>query len=408
MKDEEASFPVRFLFQGQTSESDATAQTTAADLFHQLCDKLQLDQDSSGNIKMLYKGKRLNVTDDKTPVFPQKTKATPKIMVLVTAQADVAAMNAKRSDPTIRGFDQEQTKKKSDPAVDAFWGPQFATQNKDYKFCRFEACTWQSFGHRPVDSTPHAFAARALLERLATDPGIQAVMKTRQLVVGTLGEMDPVDDRLMHQTQQQGACLLGYNTNAGQRIDVKLRTDNLKGFRPYSEIAATLIHELSHNWVGEHNVLFWTNYAQMRCQYLYTHARRTSGYIVRGKTTAQLAEIPPNLHTAEEVYERVLKELSQEMLPHGLHPRTVAAGLWQHVLELEANAVVSATSQTTGLVPSAAQATNAGGTTGRQTARDLAWQAAERRAKEQNQQKGQKDPKDQKESEGKDDGNGQR
>jgi hypothetical protein len=55
-------------------------------------------------------------------------------------------------------------------------------------------------------------------------------------MVGTLGEMDPIDDRLMQKKEQQGGCLLGYNTNGGVRIDVKLRTDDLQGFRPYLEL----------------------------------------------------------------------------------------------------------------------------------------------------------------------------
>merc|ERR1719420_942532 len=103
--------------------------------------------------------------------------------------------------------------------------------------------------------------------------------------------MDPVDDRIMQKAQQEhgDSCLLGYNTNRGPRIDIKLRTDDLQGFRSYPELASTLIHELSHNWVGDHNLLFWTNYAQMRAEYLFTHARLRGALVVRGKTTAELA-----------------------------------------------------------------------------------------------------------------------
>merc|ERR1712183_979618 len=85
---------------------------------------------------------------------------------------------------------------------------------------------------------------------------------------------DPIDDRIMRKMQREhgnNSCLLGYNTNRGLRIDIKLRTDDLNDFRPYPELVRTLIHELSHNWVGDHNLLFWTNYAQMRTEYLYAH-----------------------------------------------------------------------------------------------------------------------------------------
>eukprot|EP00980_Cylindrotheca_fusiformis_P030888 scaffold25584_cov157-Cylindrotheca_fusiformis.AAC.1 len=120
-------------------------------------------------------------------------------------------------------------------------------QDRHYKFVRLEACTWQSFGHRPSveTTTPHAFEAHRLLEQLATDPGIVAIMKERELVVNTLGEMDPIDDRIMQAKQQKNnnnnntssSCLLlGYNTNHGLRIDIKLRTEDLSGFRPYPEL----------------------------------------------------------------------------------------------------------------------------------------------------------------------------
>merc|ERR1712224_799231 len=197
-----------------------------------------------------------------------------------------------------------------------------------------KACTDHSFGHRSTESTPDAFKAMELLEKLSTDPGIVAIMKERELVVGTLGEMDPIDDRIMMKTEAHGGCLLGYNTNRGLRIDIKLRTDDLSGFRHYTELVSTLIHELSHNWVGDHNLLFWTNHAQMRAEYLFTHARlRNSAVIVRGKKTAELAGL--NERALENVYELIMSELVGEMGQHGLHPNMIAGPIRQRVQELE-------------------------------------------------------------------------
>lgn len=384
------AFPIQFSFKGRTISSEATAGTTATELVADVRMRLELPDPSTTSIKILYKGKR--VYDDATatdeaaasvnvPVFATiPRKITPKLMVLVTQKEAVQAMNAKRSDPTIRGFDQDidVRRRQAKLTTTEFWGPG-RQQDGEYKFCRCQACTWQSFGHRPVDSTPHDFAARNLLERLATDPGVVAVMKTRQLVVGTLGEMDPIDDRLMQQKQQEGGvCLLGYNTNAGQRIEIKLRTDDLKDFRPYPELVMTLLHELSHNWVGEHNLLFWTNYAQMRAEYLFTHAHVTSGVLVQGKTTAQLAGVPAALRTASDVYQYVVQELVREMAQHRLHPNLLAQGFQQHCLDLEAKAQQRIM-----------QANTLGGTSVSLegiNARDLALAAAERRAKEQREQ----------------------
>merc|ERR1719313_2609221 len=103
------------------------------------------------------------------------------------------------------------------------------------------------------------------------------------LILFVVFTLDPIDDRIMMKTEAKGGCLLGYNTNRGLRIDLKLRSNDLQGFRSYPELVSTLIHELSHNWVGDHNLLFWTNYAQMRAEYLYTHARLRGALIVRGK-----------------------------------------------------------------------------------------------------------------------------
>ncbi|EIE18609.1 hypothetical protein COCSUDRAFT_60270 [Coccomyxa subellipsoidea C-169] len=48
-------------------------------------------------------------------------------------------------------------------------------------------------------------------------------------------------------------CILGVNINSGQEISLRLRTDDLKGFRRYDRIRETLIHELAHMVWGEHD-----------------------------------------------------------------------------------------------------------------------------------------------------------
>merc|ERR1711937_545374 len=262
-------------------------------------------------------------------------KKTLKIMVIATNIAAIEELANKRSDPLIRGFDQEKNmvERRKTASSEKYWAD-VMVQHRDYKFCRMKACTDHSFGHRSTESTPHAFKAMELLEKLATDPGVVAIMKGRELVVGTLGEMDPIDDRIMQKTESNGGCLLGYNTNRGLRIEIKLRTNDLSSFRPYPELVSTLIHELSHNWVGEHNLLFWTNYAQMRAEYLCTHNRlRKSSLIVRGKKTAELACLKE--HALENIFDFIMNELRIEMSQHGLHPNMIAGPIRQRIQELE-------------------------------------------------------------------------
>jgi hypothetical protein len=49
------------------------------------------------------------------------------------------------------------------------------------------------------------------------------------------------------------AAWQGVNINRGQEISLRLRTDDLKGFRRYDRIRETLVHELAHMVWGEHD-----------------------------------------------------------------------------------------------------------------------------------------------------------
>ena len=352
----------------------------------QLYEKVRdvFDLSDATQLKILLKGKRLDENDLAIPVFKEIPKKAPKLIIMATSKVVLRELAAKRSDPTIRGFDQERKQPKQ--TSQQHWGENMSAQSKEYKFCRFQACTWQSFGHRPQESTPHAFQAMQLLEKLATDPGIVAIMKERELVVGTLGEMDPIDDRLMQKKQSQspGSCLLGYNTNGGTRIDIKLRTDDLQGFRPYPELVSTLVHELSHNWVGEHNFLFWTNYAQMRAEYLYEHARLRST-IVNGRITADIAGLDKT--RLENVYDFIMFELQKEMAQHGLNPTMIAAPIRQRCEELQklnSDANGRRLGGNSGSINDASSSMDVDNSNGGMTAREKALAAAERRARDNN------------------------
>jgi hypothetical protein len=390
------SFPIRLSFKGNTISIDITHTTTVLEIRRHVQDEFNLAHDAA--IKMIYKGKVLggsNNSDDTVPAFPVSVPKNAKVVVMATSGMKVKELNAGRSDPTIRGFEDDDTTshKQKQRALGKnsfhYWGPDVG-QNKEYKFCRFEACTWQSFGHRPGSQTPHEFQAMQLLEQLATDPGIVAVLVERELVVGTLGEMDPVDDRLMKKKQQQGGCLLGYNTNGGARIDLKLRTDDLKGFLPYSQLAATLIHELSHNWVGEHNAIFWANYGQMRVEYLHRHAAlAASGYLAQGKTSAQLAGVAVDCRNGmTSIHEAVVAELQKEMAQHGVPLTMVAPAITARCEEM---ALDGTALEVQGRTLGSSGGDNNVSTSSSLTARDFALAAAERRAREQQENKKERD-----------------
>lgn len=68
-----------------------------------------------------------------------------------------------------------------------------------------------------------------LLHRLAADPGIAGIMTKHRWSVGLLSEMPP-DGKV----GVSPVCILGFNINAGQEISLRLRTDDLKGFRRHA------------------------------------------------------------------------------------------------------------------------------------------------------------------------------
>lgn len=70
-------------------------------------------------------------------------------------------------------------------------------------------------------------------------------MADRKWSVGELIELTPFE-----------ASILGYNRNAGQLIALRLRTDDLSGFRHYDSVRKVLLHELTHNVWSDHDDRF--------------------------------------------------------------------------------------------------------------------------------------------------------
>ncbi|KAJ3103202.1 hypothetical protein HDU97_010335 [Phlyctochytrium planicorne] len=98
---------------------------------------------------------------------------------------------------------------------------------------------------RVLPGLPDQSKALALLEKLRSDVGVRTIMQKRGWRVGVLMELHP-DER----------TILGYNTNKGAAIALRLRTDDLEGFRVYKEIQRVLIHELTHMVWSDHDRRF--------------------------------------------------------------------------------------------------------------------------------------------------------
>jgi hypothetical protein len=105
---------------------------------------------------------------------------------------------------------------------------------------------------RPLQHLPNPSRSLAVLQRLKDDAGIKATMRKHKWTVPLLTEMDPAE----HTTHQSKT--LGLNRNAGEVIELRLRTDAYDGYRDYKSIRKTLCHELAHNVHGPHDSKFWT------------------------------------------------------------------------------------------------------------------------------------------------------
>lgn len=124
---------------------------------------------------------------------------------------------------------------------------------------------------------PDEAKARAILEELANDIGILATMKKYKFKVGQLFEMFPEG-----MVGVDPVCVLGLNTNFGARIQLRLRTDDLEGFRKMDSIRKVLYHELAHNVHGEHDSKFYMLMRQIEKDVKALDWRTSKGHHVGG------------------------------------------------------------------------------------------------------------------------------
>jgi len=113
----------------------------------------------------------------------------------------------------------------------------------------------QSCGFGRIDTLsnlPDEAKAREILSSLANDPGIKACMAKHRWKVGSLAELYPKG-----KVGVSEVCVMGLNKNKGQQILLRLRTDDLKGFRKILSIREVLYHELAHNVHSDHDSEFF-------------------------------------------------------------------------------------------------------------------------------------------------------
>lgn len=176
--------------------------------------------------KLLAKGKVLqdddSVPDGKIMLIASSPESIAAVKLQAQKQAEIAARRA--AAPKMKATLKSTVK-----------------QGSEYRFHRIASLQHL---HEPE-------RAQAFLERLANDSSIKRLMDLHHLTVGLLTEMDP----RLH--TRHDSKTLGLNKNGGEEILLRLRTDELDGYRDYRGVKSTLIHELVHNRVNDHPREFW-------------------------------------------------------------------------------------------------------------------------------------------------------
>uniref|UniRef100_A0A0G4I3N1 WLM domain-containing protein n=1 Tax=Chromera velia CCMP2878 TaxID=1169474 RepID=A0A0G4I3N1_9ALVE len=169
-----------------------------------------------GSIKLIYRGKLL--PKDSAEVRTFGLPATCKVMCVASRETDVKAVGEMRSDPLLRGFDQGLQAQGLGGIGVKGGGEKGPKQHERFRFLSFSS----------LPMYPDAGRALEYLYELSSDPGIVHLMQKYEWQVGRLDEMPPAG-----KVGVDPVCVLGYNTNKGQKITLRLRTDDEKGFRKY-------------------------------------------------------------------------------------------------------------------------------------------------------------------------------
>jgi len=257
-------FFVTLQFRGTAYEVPVQSDDVSETIFDFVHEVLDFPQE---NCKLIFKGKTTRYEDSEMVTVGEMGLAPGnKLMLLASSAADLEYVRKIKADPLVKGFAEEERddrnrKKRALAASQSAWGTK---QDSEYRFGSIKA----EFKY----SQPPPYEAEKLLQRMATDPGIIELMTKHRFKVGVFTEMSPTEaqDR-MSKRGTPNMDLLGYNMNHGDMIVLKLRTDTLKGFRPYHDLINTLIHEMTHNIWGDHDANFWKCFGELKAEYMRFH-----------------------------------------------------------------------------------------------------------------------------------------
>eukprot|EP00554_Chaetoceros_debilis_P004307 CAMPEP_0194086292 /NCGR_PEP_ID=MMETSP0149-20130528/20574_1 /TAXON_ID=122233 /ORGANISM="Chaetoceros debilis, Strain MM31A-1" /LENGTH=395 /DNA_ID=CAMNT_0038769355 /DNA_START=132 /DNA_END=1319 /DNA_ORIENTATION=- len=264
--------PLIITFRGKKANLLLTPTTIVSDVKAHLVNSDVVDPElklGPAEVKLLYKGKVLSDDCvnlfDMLDIYPERIatgqnaniKSKPiRIMAMGTSSVEAQQQNlelniAKRNAPRIRD-------NLSQAGVAEIAARQRQGMNMLSKASKRDSSrdpTQKKYGFGTIQTLPmlpDQQKAKKILHDLAHDPGILACMAKHEWSVGMLCELYPEG-----KVGESEVCLMGLNTNKGQKIDLRLRTDDLRGFRKILSIRKVLFHELAHNTHSAHDQKFF-------------------------------------------------------------------------------------------------------------------------------------------------------
>lgn len=235
------TLPITFTHHGTSHTFEFPSSATITELSSRIEEDLFVP---ASNQKLMVSKLGLLKPPFKDPSLPLSRLSDKKISLLGATAAEASSISKTAIEASQR---LSRPNNRPQPKVKAY-------KTHDWKKEQEEA-QYTFLTLRPLPYLPRPERSLAFLQRLKDDAGIKAAMRKHKFTVPLLTEMNPIE----HTTSNHEGTsrTLGLNRNAGEVIELRLRTDAYDGYRDYKTIRNTLCHELAHNVHGQHDRNFW-------------------------------------------------------------------------------------------------------------------------------------------------------
>ncbi|KAJ1965473.1 hypothetical protein GGI12_000745 [Dipsacomyces acuminosporus] len=229
-------YSISISHKGKAADFALTADTTVAELRQMVSQQFGIEP---ANQRLLPRsGAGANKLADDNEVVSNVIPHGTKVLLMGTASKELSSLSQSTAKRELGRQNYEKFKASANDVYSTSRqkiGTLGSDPDSEYTFHGFET----------LPNLPHRDKAMGILRKLAKDEGVRQIMKKRQYSVGILRELHPFE-----------RTILGYNRNKGQVIALRLRTDDLDGFRDYLNIRQVLMHELAHMIWSEHDESF--------------------------------------------------------------------------------------------------------------------------------------------------------